>query len=845
MKPTAYEGKDPYIFVSYAHKDHEAVYAVLGELQRLGYRFWYDEGIEPGSDWPENIARHLDAAAMVIAFITPASMRSETCCQEISFSLTRSKPLLSIMLEPTNLPLGMEMQLSTKQMIMRWNYDQWGRFIAKILSFPTIESCRLQPKVPDTAFKAKSAPASAAQPRTGFDGNATIVLDPEDDPTPAGNAQAAYGSTTPNASQWATATGRVQAGTSGTSATRGPNAAQMPLNSTGTVWAGSPAYAPQPSMYAPNAWEQNAQRSSSEAHQPHAYASSAFAPGTAQPTSQQPGSWTQATAGTPPATQQPYGYAPAAYATGTAQGASRVAVSDPQDKKPGKYLPAIIAAAAVAVVAIALLAFGPLGASGQSGCSAAPGGKTHTSSADLAEVVPHPPFMLEDLVSGNTDNTIAILEGFEEFQNEYDEHCFTADSDMVMFYTDISEGYSDTTGQDMRGYLSEHASSLPWRISSSSDGSYADLDTIKSGEFDPTHWYFEGYLSCPDPTSEDMASYVAELFDYDGIALYRVSNGTTSYRISGFAFSDTATLELYAYKDSWIEDGYWELFAYVNSMDNDGSSYTMNNIVYLCEDESHRSQLEDAYIVKPEGKSAVYQDAVSRFDEEAYEAQLHALSTSIGSDFDVSFDLADLVTGSPADTASTLSDFLEIVNTGTYSDGDEWRDVYYTASEDMGKFMALDVDGDGYTDFWDPKKDSLDSAPYYLGLLNEGLYLSREEISNGASASTALFRGIVPASEPSCEDVARYVKEFYAFDQIIIYLNPETETIEGYAKAGDTTAWIRGEDNANDPISTTDLDTYRIDVNVADESDTGQYDSFMNNYNNAALPDKYPDSYKE
>ena len=78
MRPRAYEGKEPYIFVSYAHKDDDQVFEILSALGEKGYRVWYDEGITPGSEWTEDIARHLDDSAMVIAFITPASMASKT-----------------------------------------------------------------------------------------------------------------------------------------------------------------------------------------------------------------------------------------------------------------------------------------------------------------------------------------------------------------------------------------------------------------------------------------------------------------------------------------------------------------------------------------------------------------------------------------------------------------------------------------------------------------------------------------------------------------------------------------------------------------------------------------------
>lgn len=144
MKPVAYEGREPYIFVSYAHRDSERVFEVLEELQERGYRLWYDDGIAPGSEWPEDIAQHLDGSAMVIAFVTPNSMKSQNCRREINFSLSREKPFLSVLLEKTDMPLGMQMQLSAQQSILRYNYDSWESFIAKILACPGIAPCRVE-----------------------------------------------------------------------------------------------------------------------------------------------------------------------------------------------------------------------------------------------------------------------------------------------------------------------------------------------------------------------------------------------------------------------------------------------------------------------------------------------------------------------------------------------------------------------------------------------------------------------------------------------------------------------------------------------------------------------------
>ena len=143
MKPIAYEGKEKYIFISYAHKDSDTVLRIMNSLQSAGYRIWYDDGIIPGSEWPENIAMHLNDAAMVIAMISPNSMASHNCRREINFALSKQKPVLSVVVVPTEMSLGMEMQLSAQNIVMRQNYSRWEEFITKIMLCPGLEPCKM------------------------------------------------------------------------------------------------------------------------------------------------------------------------------------------------------------------------------------------------------------------------------------------------------------------------------------------------------------------------------------------------------------------------------------------------------------------------------------------------------------------------------------------------------------------------------------------------------------------------------------------------------------------------------------------------------------------------------
>ena len=79
----AYRGSEPYVFVCYAHEDDGAVYRELGWLHDLGAQIWYDEGISPGEEWSQEIGQAIEKAEQVVFFVTPASVASRNCRNEV------------------------------------------------------------------------------------------------------------------------------------------------------------------------------------------------------------------------------------------------------------------------------------------------------------------------------------------------------------------------------------------------------------------------------------------------------------------------------------------------------------------------------------------------------------------------------------------------------------------------------------------------------------------------------------------------------------------------------------------------------------------------------------------
>jgi hypothetical protein len=151
----AYQGEKPTIFISYAHRDAAEVYPEIHRLHQLGYHIWYDEGIDPGNEWPEEIAKALDACTLFLAFISERSANSINCRNEINYALNNKKLFLSVYLEKTELPGGLALRMGDLQAIMKYRMEpeSYARKMDKALKSylngkaPDISDSKLQSSV--------------------------------------------------------------------------------------------------------------------------------------------------------------------------------------------------------------------------------------------------------------------------------------------------------------------------------------------------------------------------------------------------------------------------------------------------------------------------------------------------------------------------------------------------------------------------------------------------------------------------------------------------------------------------------------------------------------------------
>jgi len=113
----AYEGNDPYVFVSYSHKDKEFVYPEIEMLHSEGFHIWYDEGISLSKSWHEEIGKALQRCTCFIVFISDNSVQSQMVENEINMALKYKKRTIPIYIEDIELPVGLELQLITVHLL--------------------------------------------------------------------------------------------------------------------------------------------------------------------------------------------------------------------------------------------------------------------------------------------------------------------------------------------------------------------------------------------------------------------------------------------------------------------------------------------------------------------------------------------------------------------------------------------------------------------------------------------------------------------------------------------------------------------------------------------------------
>ena len=137
-----YKGQAPYIFISYSHKNIAYAIQIISHLQNEGYRVWYDEGIDPGTEWDENIATHIEKCYVFIALFSNDYINFSNCKDELSYAGDLGKKRLLIYLhDSVNMPAGMSMKTNRLQNIHKYRYPDDKSFYEKLKETDGLNKC--------------------------------------------------------------------------------------------------------------------------------------------------------------------------------------------------------------------------------------------------------------------------------------------------------------------------------------------------------------------------------------------------------------------------------------------------------------------------------------------------------------------------------------------------------------------------------------------------------------------------------------------------------------------------------------------------------------------------------
>ena len=138
----SYQGIEPYIFISYSHKDMDKVIPIVERLDKDGYRIWYDEGITPIETWDDYIAGKIKQCEIMLTFISNNYIGSSNCMDELNYARKKNKKILRVHIEKNVvLPSGAEMRLERIQAVFRTDYKNEDDFFEKLYLAKDINMC--------------------------------------------------------------------------------------------------------------------------------------------------------------------------------------------------------------------------------------------------------------------------------------------------------------------------------------------------------------------------------------------------------------------------------------------------------------------------------------------------------------------------------------------------------------------------------------------------------------------------------------------------------------------------------------------------------------------------------
>jgi WD40 repeat protein len=122
------------VFISYSRKDKEFVCKLNESLDSSEIEAWVDwEGIPPSAEWMDEIARAIEGADAFLFVISPDSLASKVCADELELGIKYNKKLIPILHRDPQNGTVMHDKLSSHNWVYIREQDNYDLGISKIL----------------------------------------------------------------------------------------------------------------------------------------------------------------------------------------------------------------------------------------------------------------------------------------------------------------------------------------------------------------------------------------------------------------------------------------------------------------------------------------------------------------------------------------------------------------------------------------------------------------------------------------------------------------------------------------------------------------------------------------
>jgi TIR domain/Novel STAND NTPase 1 len=178
-----------YLFISYAHDDHEFAEKFVADLKTNSFVIWIDsEGLQPGTrNWEDSIREAISSAVAVLLIASPSSRQSTYVQDELAIARMYHRPIFPIWAEGAEWIDSIPMGMGKMQYIDARAAETYGRGLKKLV--PTLTALKLSSghgrpaDVPssEAAPVQEPEPKAEFQPRNPYKGLRAFREDEQDD----------------------------------------------------------------------------------------------------------------------------------------------------------------------------------------------------------------------------------------------------------------------------------------------------------------------------------------------------------------------------------------------------------------------------------------------------------------------------------------------------------------------------------------------------------------------------------------------------------------------------------------------------------------------------------------